>query len=292
MGGAQRNQRKRKQQSSAQAARAVAAARGKNSTRNKTIAGAVVVVVIAAAVIAGVLVTNHNKQEQRNAVIPVAQSSHEYPAKLVGNGIVLAGKQNAPVTIDMYEDFICPVCGEFFKASHSDIGKALASGKIKARIHMLGFLDRNSNPAGYSHRAANAALAAAKHGKFADYYSSLYKKQPEEGSAGYTNAQLISLGQRMGLGDQFANAVNNGKYNDKVQQDTKKFASVVSGFYGKKYGDKYSQYAATPTVMYKGKALDLGLRKNRKTGEIVDGPWLKHLLNGKVDVAPKPQLPS
>lgn len=287
VGGAQRNQRKRKQQQSAQAARAVAAARGKNSTRNKTIVGIVVVVVIAAAVIVGVLVTNHNKQEQRNAVIPVAKSADTYPTKLLDNGVVLAGKKDAPVTIDMYEDFMCPICGEFYKASHEDVAKALESGKIKARIHMLNFLDTQSDPPGYSMRSANAALAAAAHGKFADYYSSLYQKQPEEGGAGYTNAQLVSLGKRIGLGDDFADAVNDGKYKGPVKQDLKEFKTVVPKFYHDKYGIK--GYAGTPAVMYKDKALDLGLRRNSQTGQIEDGPWLQDLLKGKVDVAPKPK---
>lgn len=286
MGGAQRNERQRKQQRSAQAARAVAAARGKNSTRNKTIAGVVVVVVIAAAVIAGVLVTNHNKQQQRNSVIPVAHATAQYPTKLVGNGVVLAGKPSAPITIDSYEDFICPACEAFFRAGHENLDQAIAAGKIKVRFHMLNFLDQNSNPPGYSMRAANAALAAAAHGKFADYYTTLYSKQPEEGSAGYTNAQLINVGKRMGLGNDFANAVNSGKYDAAIKQDLQGFAKSVGGFYQQQY---HMQYLATPTVMYNGKALDVSPRQDPQTGQLKTGPWLNDLLHGKVDVAPKPQ---
>ncbi len=264
----------------------MAAARGKNSNRNKTIVGIVVVVILAAAIIGGVLVTNNQKKAQQNAVIPVVPAPQHYQTKLVGGGVVLAGKSSAKIKLDFYEDFICPACGNFFKASDEDVVNALADGKIQVRFHMLNFLDKNSNPPGYSSRAANAALAAAAQGKFADYYNSLYKKQPSEGSAGYTNAQLISLGQRLKIGGNFADEVNNGKYVSAINGDFAKAQQDVGAFYQKKY---QMPYFATPTVMYKGQALDVSPLANQATGAVQKTPWLQDLLKGKVDVVPKPR---
>lgn len=281
MGGAQRSQRQRqqRQRQSAQAARAVAAARGRKSNRNKTIAGIVVVVVIAVAIIGGVLITNGKKQAQINSVIPAAQATHDYPTKVVDGSVIVAGKDSAKIKIEMYEDFICPACEQTYRYSHEALAEALANGQIQARIHMLPFLDQNSNPPGYSGRAASASVAAAANGGFADFYNSLYAKQPDEGSAGYTNDQLINLGERLHIGGSFADDVRNGKYVDEVNADFTKARKDLSNLYHGGF--------ATPTILYNGKPLDVLPRQNRQTGELTPPPpWVKDLINGKVDAAP------
>ena len=286
MGSAQRSQRRRQQQRST---KAVAAARGSTMGRGKIIVGVVVIVALAAAIIAGVLITNSKRQAQQNAAIPAVPAKAEYPTRVVDGAVVLAGKDSASIKIDMYEDFICPACGQFFTASHTDMENALANGQIQARIHMLNFLDNNSRPPGYSMRAANASLVAAAQGKFADYYNSLYSAQPKEGSAGYTDAQLANLGERLGIGGSFADEVNAGKYNGLIQADFAQAQTVVGGFYGKTYGPDFQHFFATPTVMYQGKALDVTPRQNQVTGAVMPSPWLQDLIAGKVDVAPRPQ---
>lgn len=267
MGGVARNKGNRPSARNSKAsAKAIAAARGSNAARNKMIAAVVVVVVIAAAVIGGVLYTNHKKQLQANAVIKVDKVAAGYPVKLDG-GVVEAGKSTAPITVNIYEDFICPYCGQSVQASGKQLEKALKEGKIKANFHMLNLLDKHSSPPGYSTRAANAAMAAAKGGHWAQYYSSLYANQPQEGTAGYSTAQLVSLGTRIGLGQSFADAVRNGTYSKDVMRNTEQAAKKLSkmsadGSWG------------TPTVLRNGKKVTL----TDKTSYI---DWVTPLVNSK-----------
>jgi protein-disulfide isomerase len=252
-------------------ARALASARGgRNSKRTQAVAGAVVVVVVAVAVIGGVLYANSQKRAQNNAVIDVARTQARYPVTTAPGGVVVAGKDSAPVTVDAYEDFICPACEAFFQAFDGKMQAEIASGHLQVRYHMLNFLDKNSNPPGYSGRAAAASLAVAHDapGKWADYYESLYRQQPEEHSAGYTNAQLISLGKRLGIdGGSFARDVKSGKYLDAVHEDYHSALDTV----GKKF---YGGGFATPTIVHDGKRVSY--RTNTKPPHVRH--WLSKLL--------------
>jgi hypothetical protein len=106
-------------------------------------------------------------------------------------------------------------------------------------------LDRFSNSPGYSGRAANAALAAAEGGKFVAYYASLYEAQPAEGSAGYTDAQLVALGQALGLGPEFVDAVEHQRYVPAIQRAYQHALATVGS-------DHYQGGFRTPTIVHDG----------------------------------------
>jgi protein-disulfide isomerase len=249
-------------------ARALASARGgRNVKRTQTIVAAVVVVVVAVAVIGGVLYANAQKRQQKNAAIEAVQAQANYPVRAGRGGVVVAGEASAPIKIDAYEDFICPVCEQFFHVFGKQMDSQMAAGHLQVRYHMLNFLDQNSNPPGYSGRAAAASLAVAHDapGKWGSYYESLYGQQPEEGTAGYSNDQLISLGERLGIrNDSFAHDVKSGTYLGAVHQDFQHALETV----GKKF---YKDSFATPTIVHDGKRVTW-----QSSGKPVD--WLDKLL--------------
>jgi protein-disulfide isomerase len=147
-----------------------------------------------------------------------------------------------PVTIDLYEDFMCPICHEFETQSGATIKQLVSDNKVTVRYHPVAILDRESNGTEYSTRAAGAAAAAAEGGKFIEYHDVLYQNQPSEGSDGLTNAKLIELGKSVGLTTSaFADAINNKTYTAWAGKVTDTFSS--RGFTG------------TPTVLVGGKAL-------------------------------------
>lgn len=254
------NNRKRKPNQAA-AARAVASARGTGTGSTKVILGVVAVVVIAVVVIGGVLLFQHNSTNNATngtgvAKIPASpvSGSSRYTARLdKTDGTVLVGKPTAKVTIDVYEDFICPYCEQFESKYFTSIEQDLEAGTIKVRYHMLNFLDGNSNPAGYSSRAANTALAVAAvdPSKFVDFHYSLYQNQPEEGSAGYSQAQLTSLANRLGVsGPQFDQLVSSNAFLNAIKADTTNaendkalWAPGQNGF-------------GTPTIAHNGRFVD------------------------------------
>lgn len=205
-------------------ARAVAAAGGTRRDLSLGI-GVVVVVVIAAAVVVGVLLQQHRTTQAAQTVIPAltVPGSSAYPTTLdKATATVLVGKPTAKVTIDAYEDFLCPVCGQFESDNFTAIERQLAAGTLRVRYHLLNLLDSGSTPPGYSMLAANTALAvaAAAPDKFIDFHYSLYQKQPAENGPGWTQAQLTSLANRLGVSGPAFDAVVGGRtYDGQIQNN-------------------------------------------------------------------------
>lgn len=246
MGGAERNARKKKQ-----AARAVVQAR-QSGDRTKVVIGVVVVVVLAIAVIGGVLLS---KKTERAALTPPADlKSVSAPVQRDG-GAVLIGKDTAKVTVDLYEDFLCPVCRTFEEKYSAQLREQVEAGTIKVRYHILPMLIKYSDPEGYSRDSANAALCAADAGKFPEYHDSLYAKQPEEGGPGYTKQELVKLGTDLGItGDTFKTCVETGANEQAAQA-------------GLDQAKKTSFFTGTPAVAVDGNKIDLE-----------NGNWVKDLV--------------
>lgn len=125
-----------------------------------------------------------------------------------GTGIKVG---SGPVQIDIYEDFICPACGQFEQQTGGTLDRLVAEGKVTVVYHPVAFLDRASST-DYSTRSSAASGAAAEGGKFREYAKALFAQQPAEGSAGLSDDKLIEIGRSVGLGDAFAQAVRDGKY--------------------------------------------------------------------------------
>ena len=217
--GAQRTNRRQRQS----AARAIAAARGAKRDRVWIVVSLILVVLVAVAVIGGVVYEHSRSASTAQAVIPAraVAGSARYPATVDrADATVLVGRPTAKVTLDAYKDFLCPICGEFESANFDGVEQQLEAGTVKVRYHMINLLDDRSNPPGYSIMAANTALAVATvaPGKFIDFHYSLYQKQPQEEGAGWTQTQLTSLANRLGVsGAEFDNLVNDKTYDKQIQ---------------------------------------------------------------------------
>jgi protein-disulfide isomerase len=145
------------------------------------------------------------------------------------------------VTVDVYEDFLCPACGAFEQQSGATLEKLAADGTVTVVYHPIAILDRYSSTE-YSTRAAAASAAAAEGGKFAAYHQALFDRQPPEGGAGLDDATLIEIGRSVGLGDAFADAVTKGTYRPWAAKATETAsARNING---------------TPSVLVGGKKLD------------------------------------
>ncbi|RSM72704.1 disulfide bond formation protein DsbA [Actinoplanes sp. ATCC 53533] len=163
------------------------------------------------------------------------------PSVAVDDGTAFA-IGTGPVTVDIYEDFMCPVCGQFETGAATTIDQLVAAKKVTVRYHPIAILDRASSTE-YSTRSAAASAAAAQGGKFAEYHRALFANQPEEGSAGLDDAKLIELGKSAGLTDAaFADAVKDGTYKAWATKVTDTAASRGVN--------------STPTVLVAGKALE------------------------------------
>lgn len=170
-------------------------------------------------------------------------------AVAASGGVVTMGNTSAPVTVDIYADYLCPACKIFDERDHDEITTALNEGKIAVRFHPLGFLNSLTNPAGYSTRAANAALCAAQAGIFPAYHEKLFDEQPAEGSAGLTDAQLIAFGTELGAPAGFDRCVTGGTHASDIGAQTKKAISDPNLQKNGTFG--------TPTVAVGGKKISV-----------------------------------
>ncbi|GAB3006231.1 DsbA family protein [Saccharothrix stipae] len=251
MGGAERNARKKKQQQ--RATKAVVSARGASSDRTKVIIGVVVVAVLAVAVIGGVILSRSGGDDTSLAEPPAVTG---ISASIVREGgAVVVGKDDAKVTIDLYEDFLCPACGAFKKTYGDQVKQEIEAGNLRVRYHTLPFLIKYSSPEGYSRDSANAALCAADEGKFWEYHEALFARQPEEGGPGHTKEELVKLGTDLGItGEAFKQCVDSGAHEKDAQ--TGLDAVKATG-----------KFKGTPTVMKDGQTIDWD-----------DRNWLTNLL--------------
>jgi protein-disulfide isomerase len=255
VGGAQRNDRKKRQMNQRPGA-VVTAARRAPSDRWKIIVTVAVVVLIGAALITWAVISNNKKNITEGQSINPQSESVTVPAKRDG-GTVLVGKDGAKVTIDVYEDFLCPYCGKFEQTYHERIDQKVQAGAIKVRYHMLPLLNDRSDPPGYSLDAANAALLSADAGKFVEFHNSLYAlgTQPEEGSRGYDDDQLIKLGKDIGItSPAFAAGIKSNKYDSLLDQELQTAEKVP--YLQQDYGNGQVGFG-TPTVVNGQKVIDI-----------------------------------
>jgi protein-disulfide isomerase len=254
VGGAERANRKRKQQATqaVRSARAATGGPGAPADRRRVITAVAVLLALAAVVVGGVL-----WQRSRSAPPPATahQVTTSYPVRMDGS-IVVAGADTARVTVDAYEDFLCPACGAFEKRDGSKIEQGLTDGTVRVRYHVLNLLDDRSNPPGYSLEAGAAALCAADAAAFPSYHGSLFANQPREGGRGYTADQLIQLGHDVGIpSGSFDSCVRDGTHKADVSGNLQQAMADPSLRRG---GSGGASYFGTPTVVVNGSVVDLG----------------------------------
>ena len=159
------------------------------------------------------------------------------PAQVTAPGAEAeAGK---PVKVVLYIDFICPVCKNFETQYNETLTKLRNEGTITVEYRPLGFLDTRSTT-NYSSRAANAAACVVNESpeKYADFVNMLFEKQPAEGSAGISDADLKKMATDLGA-KSIDTCVDGKTYRPWVKYTTQQASSIgVSG---------------TPTVLVEGK---------------------------------------
>lgn len=163
---------------------------------NPVIIGAVVAAVVIVAVVVAIVMGTSGKSGD-------SEAGSAQPAGVIGGtdgGIVAnaaTAKSNAP-TLDLYEDFQCPACGQLEARIGAQKASLAKTGDIKLVVHTLSFLDDNLKNDS-SKRSANAVACAADAGKFMEYRAAVFAAQPAQEGLGYTDAQLTQFAADSGI---------------------------------------------------------------------------------------------
>ena len=121
----------------------------------------------------------------------------ETPALKAGEDPIAnkADTSKGVLDIQMYVDYLCPICGQFEKTNGDYITSLIDNGGATVEIHPIAILDRLSQGTKYSTRATNAAACVANYSpnEYYDFHNLLFANQPEENTTGLTDDQIVDL---------------------------------------------------------------------------------------------------
>jgi protein-disulfide isomerase len=143
--------------------------------RRNLITGGVVALVLAALVVVGIVISKSSEVD--------APSASDY-------GVTI-GDADAPHNLVIYEDFLCPGCGQLEATTNEQLSQLADDGDVRVEYRPFELLGRLGD---YSMRAASAfGVVLEKSGpevakKFHDL---LYAEQPEEGDEPYPDADWL-----------------------------------------------------------------------------------------------------
>ncbi len=182
-----------------------------------------------------------------------------------GNTDLTVGAAAAPVTIDLFEDPLCPACGQFEQTQGGQLADAVRGGKLRVRFHMLNFLNDSSASRDYSTRAGAAVQCVAgekNQDLFLKFHSELFKQQPmERGSSDHSNDELAKIARQVGANEATQRCIASGAQvpaaAKAAQESLNQLSKALDG------------NVSTPSVLLEGKKVDLA-----------NPNWLADLLKG------------
>jgi protein-disulfide isomerase len=186
--------------------------------------------------------------------------------------ITKEGTTEPKVVVSLYEDFLCPHCGEFEQNFGPTINQLIDSGAIAADYYMVAILDSPST-GNYSSRAGAAAYCVADESTdaFRRFHAALYAQQPSEtGGNVPDNARLIEIARQAGAGGSVPDCINKGKY-----------VPMVQGL------AKATQIQSTPTVKINGQEFDIS---NATPDKLVE--QIKTIVGDVPGLTTKPAAPT
>jgi protein-disulfide isomerase len=141
-------------------------------------------------------------------------------AKANGNSL---GDANAPVTVEVYADFQCPICGQFDRGTLKQIeDKYVKTGKVRIVFNHFAFFGADTNgDKSESIRAAEASECANAQGKFWEYADTLFNNQSGENQGAFSDANLEKFAQKVGLDmTQYKTCMDQDTYLGRVHSST------------------------------------------------------------------------
>jgi protein-disulfide isomerase len=152
--------------------------------------------------------------------------------------------------IQMYVDYLCPVCGAFEATNGEYITSLMDNGGTTVEIHPIAILDNLSQGTKYSTRAANAVACVANYSpnQFYALHNLLFENQPKENTTGLSDDELVSLSEQAGVesADQVASCIRSQEFKAWSGKST---ARALNGPIPNSNVDKVT---GTPTVIVNG----------------------------------------
>ena len=221
--------------------------------------------VIIASVLAGVLVVvGIGYFIMKSAGPSVSSGITEFPAGLAvpsvsddAGGISFGPTGEAGTTsgddavvVDVYLDYMCPICGDFEEINGPDLDELRANGDITLVLHPVSILDAQSQGSSFSTRAAQAFAYVAENApdKALAFNEAMFAQQPGEGTSGLSNDQIAEIATSVGVPEDVAAKIADGTYNKFVD------ALTEIAFNNEKLLNENGNFG-TPTILINGERI-------------------------------------
>ncbi len=148
-------------------------------------------VVTGAAIVVALAVIAFLALQNRPAAVLLEPASTTPPALAHDREI---GSADAPVTLDVWSDFQCPFCEQFWTASEPRlVSTFVATGQVRLVYHDFTFIGPESLD------ATVAARCADRQGRFWPYHDLLFANQGKENSGAFSADRLATLAGMAGV---------------------------------------------------------------------------------------------
>ena len=132
------------------------------------------------------------------------------------------------ITIQVWLDYQCPLCGDFEKTNAAQIETLIEQGAATLELHPVAVNDSASLGEKFSTRSANAAACVAQYSPntFYAFNALMFDNEPEEQSAGLTDAELVGIAEKAGVAEQskVEKCINDQKFSEWVTAATERAA--------------------------------------------------------------------
>jgi len=215
--------------------------REKAERRQRNTISVVIVAVVLALVGVGAWAVLDARDENVKAteVVDPEHVNGDYGVAYVGEA---EPNEDAP-TVQVFEDFLCPGCGQFEATHGQQIRDMAESGDIQLVYQPYSFLDgMGASTNEYSLRATNLAMCALDDQgpeAFNAVHDALFANQPPEGGDGPENDELLATAEEAGV-----------TVDEKCMQ-TERFAPWIEE--ARDHGQSEFGVTGTPTILVDGK---------------------------------------
>ncbi|SDC82405.1 Thioredoxin [Sanguibacter gelidistatuariae] len=172
------------------------------------------------------------------------------------------------VRVDVYLDYMCPICGQFEETNGADLDALRASGDITMVVHPVSILDAQSKGSSFSTRAAQAFAYVSEKApaQALAFNTAMFANQPAEATTGLTNDEIAAIATSAGVPDDVAKGIATGTYNKFVE------ALTEIAFNNKKLLNESGGFG-TPTILINGEKVTSDWRQpGALTAEIKAAP--------------------
>jgi protein-disulfide isomerase len=180
--------------------------------RNRLIVLSLLGLAVIGLIVAVVLILNEGQKATMDKVENVPAGVVEDTGIPVGaDGVAGTENEGAP-TLDVYVDFMCPVCGSFEQINGASIAEMREAGDVTLVVHPVSILDRTSQGTEYSTRAASAAAWVADRApeQFSAFHDAMFANQPEEQTPGLSDEQIAQIAEQAGVPADVASGIADG----------------------------------------------------------------------------------